>query len=46
MAAATPIDRQLIDQIIREYHITDFSKATIREVKAIAAKAEAASGVE
>ncbi|KAA6310842.1 Glutamate-pyruvate aminotransferase AlaC, partial [termite gut metagenome] len=46
MAATTPIDKQLIDQIIREYHITDFSKATIREVKAIAAKAEAASGVE
>lgn len=42
----TPISRELIDETIREFRITDFSKATIREVKAIAAKAEAASGVE
>lgn len=42
----TPIDRTLIDRTIEEFHITDFSRATIREVKAIAAKAEAASGVE
>ena len=42
----TPIDRQLIDNTIEEFHIADFSKATIREVKAIAAKAEALSGVE
>lgn len=42
----TPIDRSLIDQTIQEFGITDFSKATIREVKAIAAKAETASGVE
>ena len=42
----TPIERTLIDNIIKEYNITDFSKTTIREVKAIAAKAEAASGVE
>lgn len=42
----TPISRALIDDTIREFHITDFSKATIREVKAIAANAEAASGVE
>lgn len=42
----TPINRELIDNTIKEFNITDFSKATIREVKAIAAKAEAASGVE
>lgn len=42
----TPIDRQLIDGIIRDLGIADFSRATIREVKAIAAQAEAASGVE
>ncbi|MEG0647724.1 MAG: pyridoxal phosphate-dependent aminotransferase, partial [Bacteroides sp.] len=42
----TPIKRHLIDQTISEFQIVDFSKATIREVKAIAAKAEAASGVE
>ena len=42
----TPIERSLIDQTIQEFGIVDFSKATIREVKAIAAKAEAASGVE
>ena len=42
----TPIARSLMDQTIREFELADFSKATIREVKAIAAKAEAASGVE
>ena len=42
----TPIERKIIDNIITEFNITDFSKATIREVKAIAAKAEAESGVE
>lgn len=42
----TPIKRHLIDETIEEFQITDFSKATIREVKAIAAKAETASGVE
>ena len=42
----TPIKRHLIDETIEEFQITDFSKATIREVKAIAAKAERASGVE
>lgn len=35
----TPIKRHLIDETIEEFQITDFSKATIREVKAIAAKA-------
>ena len=38
----TPIKRHLIDETIEEFQITDFSKATIREVKAIAAKAETA----
>ena len=43
---ATPISRDLIDRSIENFQITDFSKATIREVKAIAAKAEKESGVE
>ena len=42
----TPIDKQLVDDIIKDFHITNFSQATIREVKAIAAQAEAKSGVE
>ncbi|WP_291585579.1 pyridoxal phosphate-dependent aminotransferase [Bacteroides sp.] len=42
----TPIKQHLIDEIIEEFQIADFSKATIREVKAIAAKAEAESGIE
>ena len=42
----TPIERKLIDETIEDFHIADFAKATIREVKAIAAKAEADSGVE
>lgn len=42
----TPIDCKIIDEAINEMHITDLSKATIREVKAIAAKAEKISGVE
>lgn len=42
----TPISRQAIDETIREFGITDFSRATIREVKAIAAKAEAETGIE
>ena len=36
----------MIDETINEFQIVDFSKATIREVKAIASKAEAVSGVE
>ncbi len=43
---ATPISCSLIDRTIEEFQIADFSKATIREVKAIAAKAEKESGVE
>lgn len=42
----TPIDQAIIDESIDELQIADFSKATIREVKAIAAKAEQISGVE
>lgn len=42
----TPISRELIDNSIEEFGIKDFSKATIREVKAIAALAEKKSGVE
>ena len=34
----TPIARELIDKTIEDFHITDFAKATIREVRAIAAK--------
>ena len=42
----TPIDRTLVDKLIADLGIADFSRATIREVKAVAAQAEAASGVE
>jgi aspartate/methionine/tyrosine aminotransferase len=42
----TPISKSLIDNAIRYYGIQDFAKATIREVKAIAAHAEQESGVE
>jgi aspartate/methionine/tyrosine aminotransferase len=42
----TPIARHLIDETIDEFGIKDFAHATIREVKAIAANAEKASGVE
>ena len=43
---ATPISKSLIDNAICDYGIQDFAKATIREVKAIAAHAEQESGVE
>ena len=42
----TPILRDLVDQVINEFQITDFAKATIREVKAIAATVEKLSGME
>ena len=42
----TPIKKQLIDQAIKDFGIQDFAKATIREVKSIAAFAEKESGVE
>ena len=42
----TPIDKALVDGLVAELGIKDFAKATIREVKQVAAKAEKASGVE
>ena len=42
----TPIKRAVVDRLVGELGITDFAKATIREVKQVAAKAEKASGVE
>lgn len=42
----TPINKELIDNTIREHGIQDFAKATIREVKGVAAHAEMESGVE
>ena len=42
----TPIKREIVDGLINELGIKDFAKATIREVKQVAAKAEKASGVE
>lgn len=42
----TPIDRKLVDDAINDFQIRDLAKATIREVKAIAAHAEQLSGVE
>lgn len=42
----TPIRQTIIDRIIEKFGITDFARATIREVKAIAAEAEKESQVE
>jgi len=42
----TPIKKELVDNAIRDFGIQDFAKATIREVKSIAAYAEKESGVE
>lgn len=42
----TPINKELIDNTIREHGIQDFAKATIREVKGVAAHAEKESGAE
>ena len=42
----TPIKREIIDKLIAGLGINDFAKATIREVKQVAAKAEKESGVE
>ena len=42
----TPISREIIDRAIEEYGIQDYGNATIREVKAIAARAERESGQE
>ena len=43
---ATPIKKEIVDSLIAELGITDFAKATIREVKQVAATAEKESGVE
>jgi aspartate/methionine/tyrosine aminotransferase len=40
------LDRELINNIIDGFGIPDFSRATIREIKSIAAEAEARTGVE
>ena len=42
----TPIKKEIIDRLITEMGIKDFSRATIREVKQLAATAERESGVE
>ena len=42
----TPIKKELVDKLISDLGITDFAKATIREVKQVAAQAEKVSGVE
>ena len=42
----TPISKDVVDAAIREFGVRDFSRATIREVKAIAARVEQVSGVE
>ena len=42
----TPIRREIIDGLIEQLGIQDFAKATIREVKQVAALAEKQSGVE
>ncbi len=44
--AQTPIKKEIVDGLINELGIQDFAKATIREVKQVAAMAEKASGVE
>ena len=41
-----PISKEVIDNASKEFQISDISNATIREVKAIAAKVEQESGVE
>ena len=42
----TPIKREIVDGLIQKFGIQDFAKATIREVKQVAATAEKESGVE
>ena len=43
---STPISKELVDGLIAQLGIQDFAKATIREVKQVAAMAEKQSGVE
>ena len=42
----TPIKKEIVDELIARLGIQDFAKATIREVKQVAATAEKESGVE
>ncbi len=42
----TPIKKEIVDQLVSKLGIEDFAKATIREVKQVAAMAEKESGVE
>ena len=42
----TPIKKEIVDGLIAELGIKDFAKATIREVKQVAARAEKESGAE
>ena len=42
----TPIKKEIVDGLIAQMGIQDFAKATIREVKQVAAMAEKESGVE
>lgn len=42
----TPINKSIIDETIKKFGIQDFEKATIREVKSVAAFAEKETGVE
>ena len=42
----TPINKEVVDRLVAGLGIKDFAKATIREVKQVAAKAEQESGVE
>ena len=42
----TPIKKEIVDGLVADLGIKDFAKATIREVKQVAAKAEKVSGVE
>lgn len=42
----TPINKNIIDKTIKKFGIQDFEKATIREVKSVAAFAEKETGVE
>ena len=42
----TPIKNEIVDGLIAKFGIQDFAKATIREVKQVAATAEKESGVE
>lgn len=42
----TPVDRSVVDEVIGNYHLPDFGKATIREVVAISSELQERSGTE